>query len=312
MALTLLEAAKAAFMEGKEYEAAIIRQYAESSDVLAALSFRNLSGGALSYNREETLPGIGFRGINGSFTESTGIINPQVETLAIAGGDLDVDNHITRTMGESIRSDQEMMKVKALSLSWTNTFINGDTEVDPKEFDGLKKRLTGTQLIAAGATSGGDALSLTKLDELIDAVVNPTGLVMNKNMRRRLKAAARATGVGGYVTTRPDEFGRQISMYDDLPIMILDEDNEANKILPFTEVGSGGGTAQTCSIYCVSMGELRLQGLQHESGIMVRNLGELQEKPSSRTRVEWDCGIAIFDGRAAARLYGITDAAVVA
>jgi hypothetical protein len=44
----------------------------------------------------------------------------------------------------------------------------------------------------------------------------------------------------------------------------------------------------------------------------VRDLGELQTQPVSRTRCEWYSGLAIFQGKSAARLYDITDAAVVA
>jgi hypothetical protein len=43
-----------------------------------------------------------------------------------------------------------------------------------------------------------------------------------------------------------------------------------------------------------------------------RDLGELQTKPAMRTRVEWYAGIAMFHGRAAARLRGISNAAVTA
>lgn len=311
MALTLLEASKIAFNEGRVKDAAIIKQYADSSAILDRLPFRDIAGSALSYNREETMPGIGFRGVNEAYSESTGVVNPQTETLAIAGGDLDVDKFLLQTMGADTRDAQEMMKVRALSLSWTNTFINGDTTTAPKEFDGLKKRLTGTQLVDAGATSGGDALSLEKLDELIDQVGDPGGLILNKTMRRRLTQASRSTSIGGFITTEQDDFGRQIEMYSGIPLLVIDEDNERNKILPFTEDNPGGGSPASTSIYCVSMGEMRLMGIQNQ-GIMVTDLGEQDAKPVFRTRVEWYSGFAIFDGRAAARLQGITDAAVTA
>lgn len=310
MALTLIEAAKAALNQGYEMEAAVMMQYAESSPILEVMPFRDITGAALKYNREETLPGIGFRGVNEGYSEDTGILNPQVETLAIAGGDLDVDKFNIVTMGESIRAAQERAKVRSLALAWTRTFIQGDTQTQPEEFDGLKKRLTGTQLVEAGNTSGGDVLSLGKMDELIDQVVNPTHLAMNKTVRRRLTAAARATGVGGFITYELDAFGRRVESYQGLPILILDEDNQKNKILPFTETGAGGGTAQTTSIYCLSLAEMYLQGIQN-GGIQVTDLGELDSKPCMRTRVEWYAGIAIFDGRAAARLRGVKDGTVV-
>lgn len=204
-----------------------------------------------------------------------------------------------------------MMKVKALSLSWTNTFVNGDTATNPKEFDGIKKRLTGTQLVSAGSTSGGDVLSLERLDALIDQVDEPTHVIMNKTMRRRLTAASRNTGVGGYITFEQDQFGRRVEMYQGLPIVVLQEDNERNLILPFTEAGEGGGTAQCTSIYCVSFDDMGLTGIQ-SGGIDVRDLGELDTKPAVRSRVEWYSGIAVLQPRAAARLYGVKDGAVVA
>jgi len=100
MALTLLEASK--LHSGDVYKQGVIEKFAETSDVLRVLPFEGIQGNSLKYNVEETLPGVGFRGINESFTESTGIINPQVESLSIAGGDLDVDKFLIDTMGEDL------------------------------------------------------------------------------------------------------------------------------------------------------------------------------------------------------------------
>ncbi len=308
MSLTLVEAAKQA---DNPIQSAIIEMYAQSSDVLRVLPFDNIQGNALRYNREETLPGVGFRGINESYNESTGILNPQVEPLLIVGGDLDVDMFILKTMGMNQRSVQEALKIKALALAWTKAFVKGDSTSDPREMDGLQVRLTGNQLMYAGTTDGGDALTLTKLDELIDKVDNPTHLIMNKTMRRRLTAAARSTSVGGFITWEKDEFGRKISQYNDLPILIADMDNEGSQILPFTEVGYTGSTATACSIYCVSLGAGMLNGIQN-SVLDARDLGEIQTKPVMRTRVEWYAGIAAMHGRCAARLGGVKDAAVTA
>lgn len=309
MAVTLVEASK--LHSGEVLRSAVIEQYARSSDILAALPFETIAGNALRYNREDILPGIGFRGVNESYTESTGILNPLTEPLSIAGGDCDVDQFILDTMGADQRTTQEMLKVKALALAWTEAFIKGDSASDPREFDGLQVRVSGNQLLDAGSTSGGDALSLAKLDELIDLVQDATALIMNKTMRRHLSAAARSTSVGGYITYTPDAFGRKIMQYNDLPILIADEDNASNKILPFTESNPGGGAAASTSIYCVSFGDGKLMGIQ-SGDINARDLGELQTKPARRTRVEWYAGIAVFHGKAVARLRGVKDAAVTA
>jgi len=306
MSLTLVEASK--LHSGDVIRSAIIEIYARSSDILSVLPFQNINGNAYKYNREQTLPGIGFRGVNEAFSESTGILNPIVEPLVIAGGDLDVDKFILDTMGDDQRSVQEAMKIKALALNWTLKFIKGDQASEPREFDGLQVRITGDQLIAAGATPNGTPLSLAKLDELIDSVQDPQYLLMNKAMRRRLSAAARLSTVGGYVTYTLDSFGRTVTRYNDIPILIVDEDNAGNQILPFTEAATSG-TATATSIYCVSFGDGMLTGLEN-GGIDVRDLGELETKPAMRTRVEWYSGMAIFHGKAASRLWSISDAAV--
>jgi hypothetical protein len=311
MALTILEAAK--LNPGDVYRSAIVEMYARSSDILRVLPFESIAGNALKYNREDTLPGVGFRGVNQAYAESTGVLNPITEALVIAGGDLDVDRFITQTMGANQRSVHEGMKVKALSHRWTLAFVKGDSTVDPREFDGLQRRIPAgsTQLVDAGTTNGGDALSLFVLDTLISRVDEPTHLVMNKSMSLRLAQAARNVNVGGFIQWTPDEFGRQVMTYNTLPILIADEDNTGAQILPFTEPSPVGAVAATTSIYCLSVGDGKLVGIQN-GAVDVRDLGELQTTPAFRTRVEWFSGIALFHGKACARLRGITNAAVVA
>jgi hypothetical protein len=308
MALTLLEAAK--LETGDVYRAGVIELYAGSSDILMNLPFDDIPGNAMKYNREASLPGVGFRGVNESYTPSTGILNPLTESLVIAGGDLDVDKFIVDTMGANQRTTQEAMKVRALSLAWTAKFIKGDNQSDPREFDGLQTRIVGAQKIAAGSTANGSALSLTKLDEAIDQTLNPTHLIMSKAMRRRMTQASRSTTVGGFITTTKDAFGRPVSVYADLPILTMDLDHLGAAILPFTEAATSG-TATATSIYVVSFGDGAVMGLQN-GGIDVRDLGELQTSPLYRTRVEWYNGFGAFNGRAATRLWSIADAAVVA
>lgn len=308
MALTLIEAAK--LNPGEVIKNAIIELYAGSSDILMNLPFEGINGNALKYNREGKLPGVGFRGVNEGYTASTGILNPMTETLVIAGGDLDVDKFIITTQGANQRAVHEAMKVRALSLAWTAKFIKGDTASDPREFDGLQVRITGSQKIAAGATANGTALSLEKLDEAIDQTLNPTHLIMNKKMARKFSKAGRTTAVSGYVTYDKDALGRRVTKYNDLPILTVDLDNDQNQIITNTEACTSG-TATGTSIYVVSMGDGMLTGIQNGS-IDVRDLGELQTSPLYRTRVEWYNGIACYNGRAATRIWSIADADITA
>lgn len=309
-ALTLVEAAK--LETGDVVRQAVIELYAGSSDVLMNLPFDTIPGNAMKYNREDSLPGVGFRGVNEAYTPSTGVLNPLTEALVIAGGDLDVDKFIVDTMGMAQRSTQEAMKIRALSLAWTRKFIKGDNQSDPREFDGLQVRITGNQKIAAGTDDGGSALSLQILDQAIDQTLNPTHLLMSKALRRRLTQAARTTTVGGYITYDKDAFGRTVTKYNDLPILVVDLDNTNTAILGFNEASNhANATATAGSIYVLSMGAGAIEGLQN-GGVDVRDLGELQTAPVYRTRVEWYNGFAIYNGRAATRVWSISNAAFVA
>ena len=308
MALTLVEAAK--LETGDAYKSGVIELYAGSSAILTALPFESISGNALKYNRESALPGVGFRGVNEAYTPSTGILNPLTEALVIAGGDLDVDKFILDTMGASQRSVHEGMKIRALSLAWTKKFIKGDNQSDPREFDGLQTRTTGAQVISAGSTSGGAALSLAKLDEAIDQTLNPTHMIMSKALARKFSAASRTTSVSGQIAFSLDQLGRRVMEYNGLPILTVDLDNAGAAILPFTEAASSGSATAT-SLYIVSMGADGLTGLQNGT-IDVRDMGELQTAPVFRTRIEWYNGMAVFNGRAVTRLQHIGDLAIVA
>ena len=313
MALTLLEAAK--LETGDVYKSGVIELYAGSSSILTNLPFQSISGNALKYTREASLPSIGFRGVNEAYSASVGILNPLTESLVIAGGDLDVDKFIVDTMGTQQRTVQEAMKIRALGLSWTRKFLKGDTLSDPREFDGLQTRVVGDQKMFAGSTDGGTPLSLTVLDAAIDQTLNPTHMIMSKPMARKFSVAARTTAVSGYVTYSKDQFGQRVMQYNDIPILTVDLDHTSTAILDFLEVsytgGGWGGTATASSIYIVSMGSDSLTGIQN-GGVDVRDLGELQTAPLYRSRVEWYNGLAAFNGRSVTRLGSISDAAIVA
>lgn len=306
---TILEYAKT--NPGTMLRDGVIEQFAAMSDILRLLPFDIIPGNSYAYNREATLPGVAWRGINESYTESTGVINPQAETLKILGGDADTDVQLIRMFGEGRRAQDVAMKVKAAAHAFASAFIEGDNASNPREIDGLRTRLTGSQKIANGTTNGGDPLSLTKLDELIDAVDNPTALIFPKILRRKMTVAARSATVGGNISWDVEEFGRRVLRYNDLPILVPYESNMGTDFMGFDELGSTGGTATATSVYCVSMGEDGVFGIQG-APIEVRDLGEIDSSPVARVRIEWSAGLVVASAYAAARLYGISNAPIVA
>lgn len=306
MPMTLIEASKRNAADVKR--AGVIEMFAMQSQLLNAMVWEDIPGGSLTYNVEGSLPGVAFRGFNEGYDESTGVINPATERLYIGGGDLDVDKALIKTRGYGIRSSEETAKVKALAMHVSDRLVNGDSESNPREFDGIRKRITGSQLFpATGASNANGPLSLEILDAAIDLVDSPNCIIMSKAMRRKLTKAAR-TNVGGDIAYTTDSWGRQVAVYNDLPILIVDYNELGHRVIDFNEAGPAGGNTST-SIYVASLGADRVMGIQNGS-IEVTDLGELQAKPVLRTRVEWLMGMAIMHGRAAARIYGITDADV--
>ena len=290
MALTLLEAQKHA---STPQELAVVTELA-AGPLLQALPFRNIDGNGLFWKREESLPDVGFRNYNGALAESYAEVSQQSESLKLFGGDIKVDRAIIDMEGSSAKAYQVQSRVRAMRLAWEAQFINGDSNQSPSEFDGLAARLqSGSSQYFA---NGGGALDLGKLDEAIDACDANGGskyLVMSKSARRHLSKLARANG---QIEISRNEFGYQQLSYGGVRVLELDRDHKNVAILDSTP------SAQ--DIYVVSFGQDLLTGIQN-GGVSVRELGESFSQPQMITRVEWYCGLALINGRAAARLAGV-------
>ena len=300
--LTLIEASK---LIQNPLQRGIVEIIAASTPVLERLPLMEVAGNAYNFNREHTLPGADFRAINEPYTESTGIHDPQTEPLKVLGGTSKIDRALVKTQGNlnDLRAIADSQKAKATGLQFSKYFFKGDELADPRQFNGLQKRLGGSQLLAAGTASGGDALTLAALDELIDAVQGgPDMLFMNKTMRRKVNALMRAAGQA--IETVSDVFGRQIPAYAGIPIGVVEVDAEKQEILGFTEANPGGGSPASTSIYAVRFGAMEaVSGLQ-AGGLEVVDNG-LVNSVFYETLIEWICSFTIFNPRSAARLCGL-------
>jgi len=308
-AIGLLEYAKDVGLNTKR--GTIIELFAKSNEVVNAMVFENIMGSGVDYDQEATLPGVAFRGINEEYTSSAGVINPQHDPLKIAGGTLDVDRALIKMFGEGVRGKHEAMKVKALSLKIAKNIIKGDSTSDPKEFDGLQRRLDNDQKIAVTTndTDSVGALTLAKLDEAIDQTEEPSHIIMNKKMRRLLTQASRTSTIGGLINFTQDDWGRQVTKYGELPILDAGKDNTNTDIIPLTETAGDAGSDAT-SVYVVSFRSGMLEGIQN--GVMeVEDLGKTDSGVIWRTLVEWLVGMALYHPRAATRLWNISSATAV-
>jgi len=306
MSLTLVEYAK---LCTDPLQRGVVEVFPRTSPVLEKLPFLSVSSNSYRYNQEAALPGIAFRGINGTYTESTGVLNPVTEALSILGGFSDVDRVLVKTQGNinDIRAVHDGLKAKSAALKFTKSFFKGDPESTPSDFYGLQSRLTGNQLIKCGNTSGGDTLTLAKVDELINAVIgSPDMLFMNKTMRTKINTLVRAAGSA--IETVSGAFGQRLEAYAGIPIGVIEEDETGTDIFPFTESAFGGGSSVCTSIYAVRFGVSEyVCGLQ--CGEMdVLDMGLYSGGVKYRTLIEWICGFTVFHPKAAARLYGIKNA----
>jgi hypothetical protein len=302
MAFTL---AQAKVHSRNPQELAIITELS-AGPLLSNLPFREVQGSGIFYKREESLGDVGFRSFNDGFEESYADVRQYSEALKLFGGDVKVDRAIVELEGPQVRAYQIQAKTRAMRLSFEGLFIRGDSNSTAAEFDGLAVRLPAAEAgnhsqIIENAGSA-DALDLNKLDEAIDAVDAQGGqkyLIMSKSARRHLSAVARASG---QIDIQRSEFGGQQLVYSGLPVLEIDRDHKNVPIL------DSDPTDQ--SVYVVSFGNDHLTGIQNGTPA-VRDLGEATDSPVLVTRVEWYVGLALMNGRAAARLTNVDATASV-
>jgi hypothetical protein len=299
MGLTLIEAMK---HETRVDRLAVTKTFAEG-ELLRRLPFRNLAGGALKFAKEVKMPRVGFRAVNEGYRRSVGAIKNDTEFVHLFGGDLDVDRSIVDLNGPESRASQTEMKVRSMRLSLEAAIINGDATFDPRAFNGLSRRLEpgGPQTI----DNEGGTVDLIRLEKLVDSVRANGGekvLLTSKAGRRQISHAAREVDADLYQIVD----GRH--WFEDVEILILEEDANGFEVLGFGEAGG------TTSFYCCALGDELVTGLQGpfegRYGISVRDFGEVQDAPVFRTRVDWYVGFAVCHDRAVARLYNITPAVI--
>ena len=277
MALTKTEAAK---LSNDLLLRGVVDTIVKESSVLTVLPFTSVVGNALTYNREATSPAAAFYDVGDTWTEATPTFTQVQATLKILGGDADIDNFLEQTYADTNDLQAEVIAKRAKSIAYlfSDSFYNGDSAVNTKSFDGLKKLLSGTsQEVTAGAN--GAALSLDTMDQLIDLVTpgKPDALFCSKRTRRKLSSLRRATG--NLLETDVDQFGRRALFYDGLPILVDDfiQDTETQ--------GSSGAVCS--SIFAVKFGmDSGLLGLEN-GGIQIEDVGELETKDATRWRIKW-------------------------
>ncbi len=293
MALTLSEAAK---LSNDMLLIGVIETIVKESPILQVLPFIEIVGNGLTYNQEATAPTAAFYDVGDVWTESTPTFEQKTAQLKILGGDADIDNFLlaTRSNVQDLEAAIVQLKAKAVRQLFEDTFINGDSTVNPKAFDGIDKLCDPSQTISMGPNGG--TLTLEKLDELIDLIKGgkPDMLLMSRRTRRTLNRLARQSGA--FLETDRNEFGQMVQFYDGIPIGICDYISDNQTV----------GTSNDCStIYALEFGEGGVAGLTAPGGLQVERVGSLESKDATRIRIKWYAAIALFNKVKLAKLIGV-------
>lgn len=324
MAYTLADYARLADSDLKRAVVDILRTESLMMDVLP---FENWDALSMETIRTKTLPTVGTRKINDTWSESKGTTESVTDKLTDIGGYVDVDKLLLKARSiTDQRALQTSMYTKAVALKFNNLFINGDPVTYEEEFAGLYYRLVNVMPSSQSvlAASGGldvsaDAATLTtqqttlieKVLELIDscAMHSCDYLIMNNTMKMRLRAALVAKGA---LATTKDAFDRSFDTFGAggpkiVDIGPTDPTDWTARIIGNAELHDGSAlSGGTCtSIYAVKVG-----GGEYVSGFQlypldVQDLGMLENGVAYRTVLDWPVGIYMVNPFSCARLYGI-------
>jgi hypothetical protein len=213
-------------------------------------------------------------------------------------------------------------KSVAVTLTVASATANGECLLtftsSTNEIDGLNKLIPTSQTIASTGASG-DALSFDVLDQLLfEKIKVRENLVflMNSKLKRKYMSLVRSASGG----LKADEIAlpvlgmngqmseRRVPAYNGVPILQVDD-------IPSNEVKT---VSTLSSVYCVSLtpevgfyggvqsvGGAELSSLDPYTarilGVKLYDVGQLEQKAASRTRVEWFGAMALGSEYAAAR-----------
>jgi len=294
-----------------------VENMVDQSDVMRAIPILPAERGKRAYMDIASLPAVGFRGFNEAANQATGSFNLREEDTFFIDDYIFADRAMIDRLGPEGKYKQEKLKSTALAQFFSQNVIKSDNSSNVRTPNGIQVRcldttaITGNLIVNNGA-SGGGALSLTNLDKLYWLVNKPTHWIMPRGMMPQWDTAARNnTLVNQTVSYAEDDVGRRIIKFKGLPILFGYEPDDSPDLLPFTEVGAGGGAAVCASIYCVSFRPGGFYAIE-QTPLSVMAEGPTVGQPFDSTHIKWDYGFAREHPKAIARCNSITNAAITA
>ena len=294
------------------------------SNLMELIPWETIGQLSVGVIRIQDLPSVGFRRVNGAYDSTDiGHFEHKVENISLFGRDIDTDEAIARAKNTvaDARAIQQTLTLKSMAYAFNDKVINGVVNADtPLEFSGLKKRIddinaegyTSQKIDAAcggvgilNASANSQAF-LDKLDALMYAVKGhkPDYLLMNAKMLLAVRSLLRREKL---LDTTKDMFDRIIDVYMGARMVDIGvKADQLSDIITSTETAAGiPGSSEQTSIYAVKFGLGDMTWGIQEFPLETKDMGELEAKPSYRTRITWNLGLATVDPRSLARLYNI-------
>lgn len=315
MALSLAEADK---YSTNEVLVGVAEITMDQNPLLGLMPFVPIRGNALQYQRENAASAPTFIAPGGTVTEGVPTTTLITTALKILIGDADIDKflRITRSKDQDLRSELLAIKARNFADTWGNKAIYGSIDTDANEFDGLHEIISDdatAQQVHAGATTVPGVGTFTLLRELIDMVrPRPDVLIMSRRSRRGIQKLAVAQGWELALSTLQG-IDRQVETFNGVPIIACDFQLDTETIASAAYALPTTGTAST--IFALRLAPDGLFGISADDPgaqddleriIQLEEIGTLETKDATRTRLKAYTALCLKATQAIARMDGIS------
>ena len=291
-----------------------------ASELAPFLQFKSFSGNSLVYNRESTLGAAATHQVGDIWSDTEPTYTQKTVSLTTVGIQHPLDRFAMQTV-DNVQSQEAVLlskMSKSISRKLEDLLLNGNPGSVSTEPEGLTSLLIGDSRLlmmddgSTPSTIAGDETELTidRLDAMIDMIElgKPDFLMMNKTMRRKITALARATG-SGVVLNSADMFGHQYTLYNGIPIVINDYISNSET---YENSGAWGSSSAT-TIYAIKTGEEK-QGwtVIHNGTVLdpdIQRLGTKVDKNEDTYRMVVYLNAVLYSAKVCAGLAGIDSAA---
>lgn len=303
--VTLAESAK---LTQDQLVAGLIESIIEVNPLYEVMPFTEIEGNALAYNRENALGDVQFLGVGGTITAKNPATFTKVTSeLTTLIGDAEVNGLIQATRSDYVDQTaiQVASKAKSLGRQYQQAMITGDGTGN--SFEGMLSLVASSQTIVAGGAGGNGAqLTFELLDELLDKVKDKDGqvdfIMSTFAMRRKYFSLLRALGGAGINETITLPSGRQVPIYRGVPWFV-------NDFIPSNLVQ---GTANNTTVIFAGTfddgsNKYGIAGLtaRGAAGLRIQDVGPMENRDETITRVKMYCGFANFSQLGLAALKGL-------